>query len=120
MSNVKFFHSAAEAAARTNVFPRLQAKTRLDIIDQQITEVVWFIKMTKRLPSLLENTKEFGRLRSILHKADKAIGFALEEVCEEYERNHAAVRINDTPLTESLNQDSDVLTEDEQLYPDYI
>ncbi|MHA2380659.1 MAG: hypothetical protein ACXADS_15390 [Candidatus Thorarchaeota archaeon] len=114
-TQVQFFHSATVAAARSKVFPRLQAKTRVDIIKQQVEELIFMIRMTKRLPSLLENTKEFNKLRFILSKFDQQFGAAFEEILEEWNTNHRDGSINDTPVTESLNADTDDLSEEEQV-----
>lgn len=113
-TKVKFFHSAVESAARSKVFPRLQANTRVDIIKQDVQELIYMIRMTKRLPSLLENTKLFNQLRAVLHKFDKDFGAAFDEINEEWYKNHRDGSINDTPITESLNADSDRLSAEEQ------
>ena len=113
-TKVHFFHSAVESAARSKVFPRLQAKTRVDIIQQQVQELTFMIRMTRRLPSLLENTKLYSKLHAVLSRFDKDFGTLLEEMNEEWNENHRDGSINDTPQRESLNVDSDRLSEIEQ------
>lgn len=114
-TNVRFFHNAQERAARTQVFKKVKAEHRAAIVAQNLDELQYMVKMTKSLPSLRDTTKGFSQFYFALKNFVEFAEPVLELLREEYQRDHAPSSINQR-ITQSLNETSDVRSEDEQIY----